>query len=97
MLRSSVHTLRLLALTEGISLLVLVFIAMPLKHLAHLPLAVKYVGWAHGLLFILFAFSLAYVFFKYRWPFWRGVLVFVAALIPFGPFLIDKKLKGWES
>jgi integral membrane protein len=97
MFQSRVHTLRILALTEGISFLVLLFIAMPLKYLAGLPLAVKWVGWAHGVLFVLFALMLAYVFFKDRWPFWRGVLVFVAALLPFGPFLIDKKLKDWEN
>ncbi len=96
MFRNPVHTLRLLALTEGVSFLVLLFIAMPLKYLAGQPMAVKWVGWIHGLLFVLFAFMLAYVFFKYRWPFWRGVLVFVAALIPFGPFLIDKRMKNWE-
>jgi integral membrane protein len=95
MLRTPVHTLRMLALTEGISFLILIFIAMPLKYLADLPMAVKWTGWIHGVLFVFFAFALAYVFFKERWPFWRGVLVFVAALIPFGPFLIDKKFKHW--
>jgi integral membrane protein len=95
MLRSPAHILRLLALMEGVSFLLLLFIAMPLKYFADLPLAVKYVGWAHGLLFVLFGLTLAYVFFKDSWPFWRGGLVFMAALIPFGPFLIDHRLKEW--
>jgi integral membrane protein len=94
---SSIAALRMLALTEGVSFLVLLFIAMPLKYWAGFTLAVKYVGWIHGLLFIGFALLLAYVFFKHRWPFWRGVLVFLTALIPFGPFLMDRSFKKWEN
>ncbi|NJK92835.1 MAG: DUF3817 domain-containing protein [Blastochloris sp.] len=94
---SSIYLLRMAALTEGVSFLILLFVAMPLKYLFAMPLAVKWVGWAHGILFVLFALLLAYVFFKYKWPFLRGVLVFVAALIPFGPFLIDPRMKEWEK
>lgn len=92
-----VQWLRKLALIEGMSFLVLLFLAMPLKYLAGYPAAVKWVGWIHGVLFMAFALLLAYVFFSRRWPFFRGVLVFTAALVPFGPFLIDRRLKDYAT
>jgi hypothetical protein len=70
-----VNRLRVIGIYEGISYLVLLFIAMPLKYFADLPKAVTYVGWAHGLLFVMF------------------ILAFVAALLPFGTFYLDKRLR----
>jgi integral membrane protein len=83
---------RLIGLLEGISFLVLLGIAMPLKYKLGLPLAVKYVGWAHGLLFILFIVALAQVAFTYRWSIVKVILAFVASLVPFGTFILDAKL-----
>ena len=87
----------MLALSEGVSFLLLLGVAMPLKYMAGLPLAVLVVGWIHGVLFMLFSLVLAYVYFKHRWPFWRAAGVFVAALLPFGPFLIDRRMKVFEK
>lgn len=70
---------------------------MPLKYLWGMPSAVMVVGWIHGMLFMLFCFALAYVYFRHRWPFWRGAVVFIAALIPFGPFLIDRRMRSLEK
>lgn len=92
-----VRLLRRLALIEGISFLVLLFLAMPLKYLAGYPPAVTWVGWIHGVLFTAFSLVLAFVFFSRKWPFGRGVLVFTAALVPFGPFLIDRRLRDYEG
>ncbi len=63
----SVHRLRILTLIEGVSFLVLLFVAMPLKYFAGQPLAVKMVGWLHGVLFMLVMLSLAQVMFTVRW------------------------------
>ncbi len=93
---STVKKLRMAGLVEGASCLVLLFVAMPLKYLFGMPEFVRWVGWAHGLLFMIFCALLALVFFGLRWPFGRGVLVFVAAWIPFGPLLIDGRLRGYE-
>ncbi len=84
---------RLIAVLEGISYLVLLFIAMPLKYFAGLPDAVKYVGWAHGLLFVLFGIFLLLVWIKYKWSFGKTTVAFVASLLPFATFVLDKKLK----
>jgi integral membrane protein len=93
---SSVHTLRVLALTEGVSFLLLLGVAMPLKYLADMPLAVKVVGWAHGLLFVALCYVLLRVTLEKRWPPARAGMVFLAALLPFGPFVIDRRLKHYE-
>lgn len=96
MAKSSVHFLRLLALTEGVSFLLLLFVAMPMKYLAGIPAAVKIVGWAHGLLFVALCLLLLKVTIEERWPISRAVMVFIAALLPFGPFVIDRRLKHYE-
>jgi integral membrane protein len=96
MFRSSIHTLRIFALTEGVSFLVLLGVAMPLKYVWGIPAAVQVVGWIHGLLFVAFCFALAFAFFQHRWPFWRGAVIFIAALVPFGPFVIDRRMRALE-
>ena len=84
---------RKVAVAEGISYLLLVFIAMPLKYWADMPLAVKYTGWAHGLLFVLYAICLLVAWIVYKWSFGKAALIFLASLIPFAPFFVDRKLK----
>lgn len=81
-------------MAEGISLLVLLGIAMPLKYFAHIPEAVKFTGWIHGILFIAYGW-LAYIVREEKgWPFKMLVLAFLAAFFPFGTFLFDKKLRS---
>lgn len=88
-----ITTLRYSALAEGVSYLVLLFIAMPLKYAAGIDEAVRWVGWLHGLLFILLCSSLLWAKFKggLGWP--LGWLVFFASLVPFGAFWADAKLR----
>lgn len=86
---------RLVGILEGTSFLLLVFIAMPLKYIWDWPLAVKYVGWAHGLLFIVYGITLIQATIKLGWSFGRFMLAGVASLLPFGPFVLDKKVKEW--
>ncbi|MFA4871088.1 MAG: DUF3817 domain-containing protein [Pedobacter sp.] len=84
---------RKIAVAEGISYVLLLFIAMPLKYLADMPLAVKYTGWAHGLLFVLYIAFLVMAFVEYKWSFKKTAMFGVASLLPFAPFWVDKKLK----
>ncbi|MBL4708832.1 MAG: DUF3817 domain-containing protein [Flavobacteriales bacterium] len=79
---------------EGISFLVLLLIAMPLKWVFEMPLAVKYVGWAHGALFIAYAFQLIYVGLTYKWKFSKIALYGVCSLVPIAPFWVEKKVKA---
>ena len=87
------HRFRMIGMAEGISFLVLLLIAMPLKYLFHIPEAVKIFGWVHGALFITFiyfAFEVMGVFKKNLGWFAKA---FAAAIIPLGTFFFDKQLK----
>ena len=94
---TSIGRLRLAGITEGISFLLLLLVAMPLKYFAGLPEAVKIVGWIHGLLFILYIIALINVRFSLRWSFMRMLVAFIASLIPFGTFLMDARLRKEET
>jgi integral membrane protein len=89
--------LRQVARVEAVSFLVLLCVAMPLKYFAGMPLAVKIVGWIHGLLFVIFCVALLRALLAARWPLGRAVMLFVAALLPFGPFVVDRRMREWEA
>jgi integral membrane protein len=89
----SIRWLRIIGIAEGISLLLLFGIAMPLKYMAGKPEAVKYIGWMHGLLFVAFMVWVMYVYYEKSWPFKRVTLAFIAAFLPFGTFVYDKWLQ----
>ena len=90
---SSLGWFRLVALAEGVSYLVLLFVAMPLKYFANKPEPVKYIGWLHGFLFMAFGLLLIMVWSQYNWRFKKVLMAFVAALLPFGTFYLDRKIK----
>ena len=80
---------RIISIIEGLSYLLLVFIAMPLKYMFDYPMAVKIVGMSHGVLFILFFVALVMAMNRYKWKF-LGFQLFVYSLIPFGFILIER-------
>ena len=90
---SSIGFFRLIAFLEGISLLILVFIAMPIKYGLDDPSVVKMVGQAHGILFLLFILLAIKVSIEQEWRFktttWK---VLISSFIPFGTFYIDKHI-----
>lgn len=88
---------RLIAKIEGISYLVLLFFAMPLKYFANMPLAVTIVGGIHGFLFVLFCILLFMVFVKHKMGFGWAVKAFISSIIPFGTFYMDKYWKQEEE
>jgi integral membrane protein len=90
---TALRQFRLVALAEGVSFLVLLFVAMPLKYLAGLPLAVRIVGSLHGVLFIAFVLALIWVSIARRWPVSRALLAFVSSIVPFGTFVFDRSLR----
>ena len=89
--------LRKAGIAEGISFLVLLGIAMPLKYIFHQPMAVKIFGWIHGILFVTFL-GLAWEVKtdRNRSLKWFAT-AFLAAIIPTGTFFFDKKLKEEEK
>ena len=90
---NTLRALRLLALIEGLSFVVLLFIAMPLKYLFQEPAAVRAVGGIHGFLFLGFVASLLSVALDRRWPLPKSLKVFLASLLPFGFLWIEKHLR----
>ncbi len=97
MLDSPIGRLRLTGLIEGLSYLLLLGIAMPLKYVYGMPEAVSVVGMAHGVLFCVFCLALLMAMMEYEWPLKRAIFLFVAAVLPFGPFLVDKGLKREQA
>ena len=84
---------RLVGYAEGVSFLVLLGIAMPLKYLAGWPLAVLVVGWAHGILWMLYLLAAARAGYVHGWSVRHYFLAFVASVLPFGPFVFDRWLR----
>lgn len=91
--KSTLKLFRNTAIVEGVSTIILFCIAMPLKYWGDMPQAVTYVGWAHGLLFIAYAYLLVMCWMTYRWKFGRVAVFFLASLIPFAPFFVERKLR----
>ena len=81
---------------EGYSYLALVFIAMPMKYLMGMPIAVKIVGMIHGILFIIFCWLLIKAWKEAEWEFKENIIFFIASLIPFGTFFTKAKIKTYE-
>lgn len=92
-IKTPIHRLRTVGIAEGISFLILLCIAMPLKYLAGMPIAVKIAGWTHGLLFISFITILLNVKNTYNWPVSKTLGAVLAALLPFGTFVLDARLR----
>lgn len=89
--RKRVNRVRHVAMAEGVSWLLLLA-AMPLKYQFGMPVGVKIMGPIHGALFVLLLVVIFQAWGDKALSFGKAVLVFIASLIPFGPFLIDRKL-----
>src|SRR5678816_3988440 len=96
-LKTTLGRLRFIGWWEGVSFLVLLGIAMPLKYLADWPDAVRVVGMAHGILFVLYVLAAIQAAVEHDWPWKRTALVFAASVLPAGPFVVDAKLLRIEA
>jgi integral membrane protein len=92
-----IRNLRKIGNVEGVSYLALLGIAMPLKYLKDMPVAVRIAGSIHGFLFVLFMLALMIVWRKKNWSYDKVAFAFLASIIPFGTFYLDKKLRKEES
>ena len=89
---SKISWLRLTAFLEGVSFLILLGIAMPLKYVWGMPEWVRAVGMAHGLLFVAYVALVAVIHAEDDWAYRKTALALVASLVPFGTFWADVKL-----
>ena len=86
-----INIYRLTAFLEGVSYILLLFIAVPIKYLLNEALDVKILGMPHGILFILYIIFSIIAKIKYNWNFRKFLVISIASLVPFGTFYIDKK------
>ncbi|MFZ2431989.1 MAG: DUF3817 domain-containing protein [Lutibacter sp.] len=86
-----IKAFRIITLLEGFSLLILLFLAMPLKYIWNLPQMVQVAGMVHGILFLLFVVMAMMVFSELKWSIKTFGIVMLASVIPFGAIYIDKK------
>lgn len=87
------HKLRWMGFIEGVSTLVLFFIAMPLKYLAGRPIAVEIAGSIHGGLFVCLVLMLAIAVWRIPIKFGMALMGMFSAVVPFGPFVYDRWLR----
>lgn len=83
---------RLVAALEGISFLVLLGIAMPLKYIWHQPEMVRQVGMIHGLLFVLYILAILQNKIVLGWPTGKTALAMLLSVIPFGTFYVTSRM-----
>ena len=91
------HGLRRLGFVEGLSTLVLFFVAMPLKYLAGKPEAVRIFGTLHGALFVALALMLVIAVRRVPLAPKTALLGLLCAVVPFGPFWFDRRLPSAEK
>ncbi len=87
-----IQTFRYIAFAEGISYLLLLLVAMPLKYFANLPEAVLWTGWVHGLLFMLYVVGALLIKQPAKLSWIELGWVLLGSILPFGPFVIDARI-----
>ena len=82
---------KIIALLEGLSLLLLLFFAMPMKYVMEEPVYVKVIGMAHGILFIVYIILAVILKIEENWDWKKFGIICIASIIPFGTFYIERK------
>jgi integral membrane protein len=89
--RGALTRYRVIAYVVGVMLLLLVFVAMPLKYFGDNPGAVNVIGPLHGFLYMIYLLATFDLFRRVRWSFPRLVLMALAGTIPFLSFYAERK------
>ena len=92
-LNTPLGQLRLISFSEGVSYVLLLGVAMPLKYMAGIPIAVRIAGSLHGFLFVIFVLALLRVMVTQSWGILRAMTAFAAAVLPLCAFIFDRSLK----
>lgn len=82
---------RIVALLEGVSYILLLFIAVPIKYIQDNPEYVKLLGMPHGLLFVAYVVLAIVIGIELKWNKKTMFIVLIASVLPFGTFYVDKK------
>jgi integral membrane protein len=92
LLRTSIGRVRWVGWLEGVSWLILLFVAMPMKYMAANPAWVKVVGPIHGALFVALMLVVGIAWIDKSLKFKQALFVMIASVVPFGTFLMDRHL-----
>ncbi len=90
-LEKKVRLFKWISILEGVSFLLLLFIAMPLKYIFEMPEMVKQVGMAHGILFIAYMLGGILLIKPMNWSLTQIGIILGCSVLPFGPFYVEKK------
>jgi integral membrane protein len=96
-LSTTIGRLRLTGILEGLSFVILLAIAMPLKYMAGKPELVSIIGMAHGILFVLYVFLTAVAKFQFAWTWKKMFLLWIASVVPLGTFYADYRMLRFED
>ncbi|OMP30732.1 DUF3817 domain-containing protein [Mangrovimonas sp. DI 80] len=88
---------RITAFLEGISYILLLFIAVPIKYFGEDPQYVKLLGMPHGLLFIAYIIFAIILGSRLQWNNKILIKVLIASILPFATFVVDRKLLKQEA
>ena len=87
----SISIFKTISFLEGMSYILLLFVAVPIKHLADNSTFVKALGMPHGVLFMLYILMALFIRSKMKWDIKTTLIVLIASLLPFGTFYVNKK------
>ena len=96
-IREPVYPLRAIAVVEGFSFLLLLFVSMPLKYYMGMATFSYYVGLTHGYLFVAYIFIAIYTIARGQISGLQFLRVLIASVIPFGTFFNDPMLKKQQE
>jgi len=87
----SIATFRIISFLEGMSYILLLFVAVPIKYLAGDSTYVKALGMPHGILFLLYILMALFIRSRMKWGWQSTLFVLIASLLPFGTFYVNRK------
>lgn len=90
-LNQQIRIFKWVSILEGISFLLLLLVAMPLKYIWDMPLMVQQVGMYHGILFIAYVLGAFYLYKPLNWTLKTLLIVCLSSVLPLGPFYVEKK------
>ena len=96
MIKTTLGQLRMVGILDGLSLVILLFITMPLKYWMDIPMAVTIAGSVHGFIFVSYVLVILYAQIRLKWNIIWSILALAVAFIPFGNFVYDWQLKRME-
>lgn len=88
-----INFFKIISLLEGLSYILLLFIAVPIKYLQNNPEYVKLLGMPHGLLFVVYILLAVMLKYELNWKGKDFLMVCFLSILPFGTFFVGKYLK----